>query len=275
MSSTSTSVTGLQDSEVQAATSVAYPELPALSSACKKLVDLICSNLSKLPLPGISLIAPEIRKLVDSNALRLKELILNTLSKSHTEFSEICKNFSEAKGIKESFKALGNMFQWAIGKGFYGLSLACTKILGWLIACNDATIQHDSAKEWLTNLKRDFETVVTFEIGKTSVILSAGEPQADERQVAVTERAAPALQPTASLATESDATHDVQTREQYILEQIQQLLTEDVRTAIKEEQPLETENDMINYLLSLLNEQNVPERLLSIVSILRGDPQST
>jgi hypothetical protein len=271
MSSASISTTSLSGSEVQA---VSYPELPALSAACNKLIDLICTGLSKIPLPGSGLIASGVRKLVNSDTLRLKERMLDALSKSHTEFSEICNNFSEAKGVKESFKALGNMLQWAIGKGLYGLALACTKMLGWLIACNEATIGNGSIREYLANLKRDFETAVTFEIGKTAVILSAEKKQTNEHQVTVTEHTTSTLQSTASLAEKSDATHDVKTREQRILEQIQQLLTDDVRTAIKEEKPLETEGDMINYLLSLLNEQSVPERLLTIVSALRGAPQS-
>ncbi|MDR2396600.1 MAG: hypothetical protein LBD69_01960 [Puniceicoccales bacterium] len=270
----STSAVGLQGSEIQAATSVACPELPALSSACNKLIDLICTVLSKIPLPGSGLLAFGVQKLVTSNVLHLKEHMLNALSTSHKEFSEICKNFSKAKGVKEFFKALGNMFQWAIGKGFYGLSFACTKMLGWLIALNDATIGKESIRKYLTNLKQDFETAVTFEIGKTAVILSAEQKQTNEHQVTVTEDAGPILQPTTSLAEKSDATHDVKTHEQRTLEIIQQVLlpNADIEQLLADNgirnviQQLDTDADMVTHLLSLLNLTSLPERLLTIIA---------
>jgi hypothetical protein len=278
MSSTShISAVGLQGSEIQAATSVAYPELPSLNAACNKLIDLICTGLSQIPLPGSGLIASVVQKLlniVKSEILRLKEHMLNALSKSHTAFSEICKNFSEAKGVKESFKALGNILQWAIGKGLYGLALACTKVLGWLIACNEATVQHGDIREYLTNLKRDFETAMTFEVGKTAVMLSVEQNQTNEHQVTVAENTTSTLQSTASLAEKSDATHDVTTREQRILEQIQQLLANEGGTAIQQMPPLETENELISFLLSLVDSKSTPERLLIILSCTIS-PQNT
>ncbi|MDR0647696.1 MAG: hypothetical protein LBF43_04750 [Puniceicoccales bacterium] len=261
MSSTSTSAVGLPSAEVQATVPIAYPELPALSAACNKLTDLICKGISKIPLLGCDLIATGIRKLVESDALHLKERILDALSKSHTEFSEIYKNFSEAKGVKESFKALGNMFQWAIGKGFYGLSFACTKMLGWLIALNDSTLENETVRKWLTDLKQDFETAVTFEISNAGMALSLVQ-QTDEHQVAVAESTTSALPLTTSLAETSDATHDVKTRDQHILEQIQQLLANGGGAAIH----MDSENDMISHLLHLATADGTPARFLIILS---------
>ncbi|MDR1254894.1 MAG: hypothetical protein LBJ78_02570 [Puniceicoccales bacterium] len=275
MSSTSTSATGLPDSEIQAAvpigTHIDYPDLPAISSACNTLINALCTGLSKIPIPGLSLIGFGIHKLVDSGVLHLKEHILNALSTSHKDFSEIVKEFCEAKGIKESFKAVGNMFQWAIGKGLYSFALKCMNVLGLLIALNDATIEIESVKEWLTSLKQDFETAVTFQISPRGITLSA-ERQTDEHQVAVKANPAPVSQPAASLAEKSDATHDVKTRDQRTLARIQKLLDDDqeVRDTLQQMQPLETEGEMIRFLLALVNANNPLERLLAVVLNLRA-----
>ncbi|MDR0755629.1 MAG: hypothetical protein LBE99_01800 [Puniceicoccales bacterium] len=273
MSTSDTSAVGMSDSRVQDTASVACPELPALGSACNKLVDLICSALNKI-LPVASPIINQLKELLKNDVLHLKEHMLNTIAAGRKDFSTTFDGFLEAKNIKNFFKALGNVLQWALGKGFYGLAIACTKVLGWLIALNDATINQESIKEWLTGLKRDFETVVNFVMGPTGVILSAEKPQTDERQVAITGHPAPVLQLTTSLAEKSDATHDVKTREQHILEQIQRLIAnEDVLTTIQQAQFLETESDMISFLLTLVDTDNTPERLLIIVSNLKV-PQS-
>ncbi|MDR2769600.1 MAG: hypothetical protein LBB19_03570 [Puniceicoccales bacterium] len=280
--SISNSVTGLPSAEVQAAASVTYPDLPTIGKACVALSELIVKLIPPIVPKAISDVASKALKLlIEKDILHLKERIFNAIVKGHTNASEIFKKFGEANGAVEFFKALGNMFHWATGKELYGLALACTKILGWLVIINQVVLKNATIQEWLTNLKQDFETIVTFKVGQTAVILSAEQRQTNEHRVSVTEDTGTISQPTASLAEKSDATHDVKTREQRILETIQQLLlpNADIEQLLADNgirnviQQLDTEADMVTYLLSLLNLTSVPERLLAIIANSRG-PQS-